>query len=167
MLKIARAVTVSLGLVALFGAVGLAGQKEAQEEPLKLIKAANHLESAPLAKDAKETRSWALKWLIQTDKVSVKVCSFITSGLDKKYKYTSEVFSQYTIGMAAFKLSNPTLANDEELVQLSGVRSALRAYATMAGEQPKAKNEFLDDLLARRADGSLGKFVAQNNCKGD
>jgi hypothetical protein len=131
----------------------------------RLIKTTKTLEEKPLDKDAKNIRSWALTWVIQTDKVSVTVCSLLISGIDKKYKYSGEVFGQYTLGMAAFKLGNPEKANEENTVQLAGIESALRSYEAMLKEQPKAKNAFLDELLAKRADDSLAKHVAENNCK--
>ena len=152
-----------LVLVLVMGSAVLvkAGQ---DDEVDKLIKTAKSLEEKPLDKNAKELRSWALKWLIQTDKVSVSLCSLMLS-VDKKYKYQSELFSQYTIGMGAFKLSNPERAKDEDAAQLAGVESAMKAYEVLLAEQPKAKSAFMDDLLAKRADGTLAKYVAENNCK--
>lgn len=142
------------------------GQKDDKDAPDTLIKAARFLEQNPLDKKAKDIRSWAVTWLIATDKVSVTVCSLIISGVDKKYKYSSEVFGQYTIGMAAFKLANPDKAKDEDAAQLAGVESALVSYESMLKEQPKAKNAFLDDLVAKRSTSEFAKFVAENNCKG-
>lgn len=46
-----------------------------------------------------------------------------------------------------------------------GIESTLTSYEAMIKEQPKAKNAFLDDLVTKRADGSLTKYVAENNCK--
>ena len=84
-----------------------------KEDPSQtLIKAAKLLEERPFDKDAKKIRSWALGWIIETDKVSVKVCSLILKA-EEKYKYSSELMGQYTIGMAAFKLSNPDKATLE------------------------------------------------------
>ena len=142
-----------------------AGQKDEKEEIDLLIKSAKFLEEKPLDKKARDVRSWAVKWLIVTDKVSVTVCSLLLSGLDKKYKYESEILTQYTIGMGAFKLSNPDKAKDEEAAQLAGIESAIRSYEAMVTEQPKAKSVFMDGLLAKRADGTLAKYVADNNCK--
>lgn len=136
-----------------------------QTEPEMLIKAAKVLEEKPFDKQSKDIRGWAIKWVIETDKVSVTVCSLLVSGIDKKYKYSGEIFGQYTIGMAAFKLANPEKANDEDTAQLAGIQSALASYDAMVKEQPKAKNGFLDDLVAKRSDGSLAKYVAENNCK--
>jgi len=140
-------------------------QNDEKDAPETLIKAARFLEQKPLDKKAKDVRSWAVTWIIATDKVTVNVCSLIISGVDKKYKYSSEVFGQYTIGMAAFKLANPDRVKDEDAAQLAGVESALISYESMIKEQPKARHAFLDDLLAKRGREELAKFVKENNCK--
>ena len=155
----------SLIVLILFTASNAGAQIEEKDAPATLIKATKFLEEKPLDKEAKNIRSWAISWVIQTDKVSVTVCSLLVSGIDKKYKYSGEIFGQYTIGMAAFKLANPDKAKDDDAAQIAGIESALTSYEAMVKEQPKAKNNFLDDLVAKRGDGSLPKHVADNNCK--
>jgi hypothetical protein len=144
---------------------GSPGQSDEKDAPETLIKAARFLEQKPLDKDAKKIRGWAVQWLIVTDKVSVTVCSLLLSGTDKNYKYSSELFGQYTIGMAAFKLANPDKAKDESAAQQAGIESALTSYEAMVAAHPKAKNAFMDDLLAKRGQGALAAYVKENNCK--
>ena len=132
--------------------------------PETFIKATRFLEQKPLDKNAKKLRSLAMEWLIVTDKVGVKACSLLLS-VDKKYKYSSELFSQYTFGMGAYKLANPDKAQDEDAVQQAGVESAMTSYEAIIAEQPKAKNSFVDELLAKRSQGSLAAYVKENNCK--
>ena len=156
---------VLLGLILLLTSVGVGAQKDDKNETDTLIKAARFLEQKPFDKGAKDVRAWAIKWVIATDKVSVTVCSLLISGIDKKYKYSGEVFGQYTIGMAAFKLANLDKAKDEQAAQLAGIDSALTSYEAMVKEQPRARNAFMDDLLAKRATGALAQYVAENNCK--
>jgi hypothetical protein len=67
--------------------------------------------------------------------------------------------------MAAFKLANPEKASDEDAAQLAGVESALISYESIVKEQPTARHAFLDDLVAKRGQGELAKFVTENNCK--
>ena len=152
-------------LVALLTTLTFArGEVQGDPEVETLIKSVKQLEEHPLDKDAKDIRRKALVWVIQTDKVSVTVCSLLLSGVDKKYKY-GDVFGQYTLGMAAFKLANPEKANDENAVQQAGIDSALLSYESMVKQEPKARNAFLDTLIAKRVDGSLGQFVVENNCR--
>ena len=155
----------SLIVLVIFSSATASAQIDEKDAPATLVKATKFLEEKPLDKEAKNIRSWALTWVIKTDKVSVTVCSLLVSGIDKKYKYSGEIFGQYTLGMAAFKLANPEKAKDEDAAQLAGIESALTSYEAMVKEQPKAKNTFLDDLVAKRGDGSLSKHVADNNCK--
>ena len=155
-----------LVLIALLSSVsGARPQDDEKNAPETLIKSAKFLEEKPFDSKAKDVRAWALKWLIATDKVSVTVCTLLVSGIDKKYKYSGEIFGQYTIGMAAFKLSKPEKASDEDGAQLAGIESALTSYTAMVKEQPKAKDTFLDELLAKRSSGELITFVKENNCK--
>jgi hypothetical protein len=156
---------ITVSIMALFlGAVSVNAQQN--DEPATLIKAAKFLEEKPFDKDAKKIRSWGLTWIAQTDKVSVTVCSLLLSGSDNKYKYNPEILGQYTIGMAAFKLSNPDKVNDEDAAQLAGIKSALTSYQAMLKTEPKAKNAFMDNLVAKRGDSSWAAYVAENNCKG-
>lgn len=143
---------------------GKGDQADEVNGPEAFIRATRFLEQKPLDKDAKKLRGQAMGWLIATDKVSVKACSLLLS-VDKKYKYSGELFGQYTFGMGAYKLANPDKAQNEDEVQQAGVESALSAYESIVAEQPKAKNSFMDDLMAKRRDGSLAGYVKANNCK--
>jgi len=136
-----------------------------QNESEMLIRTVSLLEEKPFDKEVNKMREAALKWLIQTDKVSVTVCSMMISQIEEKYKYKSDIFTQYTLGMAAFKLNNPDKALDEAAAQLGGIESALRFYEAVGKEKPKTKSAFMDELLARRAAGSLSAYVAASNCK--
>ena len=162
-----RAVALTFTCLVLIGLVSSYSTARAnqKEDPRQtLINAAKVLEERPFDKDAKKIRSWALGWIIETDKVSVKVCSLILK-VEEKYKYSSELMGQYTIGMAAFKLANPDKATDEDAAQLAGIESAISFYESMIKTEAKAKNSFMDQLVAKRADGSLAQFVLDNNCK--
>lgn len=140
-------------------------RQEPKDDAARLIAAAKFLEESPFDKRAKDVRRWAMEWLIATDKVTVNLCGSLSSGVNKgkEYKYSSEIFGQYAFGMGGFKLANPD--KDEASVQLAGYESALRAYESILKEQPKAKNPFLDELLVKRADGTLSQYLAENNCK--
>jgi hypothetical protein len=161
-----RTVVSGLVLTLIFAAAAFpsTGQKDEKDAAETLIKAARSLEQNPLDNKAKDIRSKAVMWIIATDKVTVNICSLISSGVDKEYKYQSEVFGQYTIGMAAFKLANPSRASDEDAAQLAGVESALLSYESIIKAQPKSRNAFLDGLLAKRGEGQLAGFVKENNC---
>lgn len=164
-----RPTILSLVLVLLLVTPGLAklNQDDEVNAPEKLIKSVAFLEQRPLDNKAKDLRSWALKWIAASDKVNVKVCSLLVSGVDKNYKYSGEIVGQYSIGMAAFKLAYPARANEEDAAQLYGVQSALTAYATILRTHPQNANAFLDNLVSKRNQGDFGKYVKDHNCQGN
>ena len=101
----------------------------AQNEKELVIKTARAFETAPLAKETKEMYKKAFLWIAETDQVTVGLCGGVV-GLftDKKYKNMDELLSAYDVGMAAFKLENPTKASDEMTAQLAGVQTVLKTY---------------------------------------
>ena len=146
--------------VALSAQIGLA-----QSEKELVIKAARAIEEKPFDKETVKMREQALKYVIETDQVSIVVCGGVVEPfLDKKNKFGSELSVAYTIGMAAFKLENPTKASDENAAQLAGVESALKTYEAILKEKPKAKFDTVDALLMKRNNGELAKYVADADC---
>ncbi|HLM02852.1 MAG TPA: hypothetical protein VK400_17505 [Pyrinomonadaceae bacterium] len=130
-----------------------------------LIQAARFLEEKPFDKQAKDVRAWAVKYASDTEEVTVIVCGGTASPLlDKKNKFGSELIGQYLIAMTAFKLENPAKIKDENAAQLAGLESVLKTYETMLKENQKAKSAKIDELLAKRNDGTLAKYVADADC---
>lgn len=131
----------------------------------ELISASAALEKDPFSGDAKNLRGLAVRYVIETNDVSIIVCGgdLMQPLLDKKNKNSTELIGQYTIGMAAFKLQNPDNA-DENAAQLAGLESALRAYEAMLQKKPKTKHAGMDDLLAKRNSNVLSDLVAKANC---
>lgn len=153
----------TLFLITLTAQIGFAQNKPSDKETL--IKATQILEAQLFQDKAKDFRGWAMRYIIETDDVSITVCSqMFSSIMDKKNKYSSELLAQYSMGMAAFKLANPDKANDENSAQLAGMESMLKAYENMVKEKPKAKFQALDDLVAKRDKGELKKLVEDAKC---
>ena len=110
-------------------------------------------------------REQALRWVIETDQVSITACGGVMSPfLEKKNKLGSELTVAYTIGMAAFKLENPDKKTDENAAQLAGLETALKSYEAMLKEKPKANFAAVDALLTKRSNGELAKYVADAEC---
>lgn len=159
-----------ISLLALFLVVGLTAQfgfaqnGNKSDEKEMLIKAAHFLEEKPFDKDAKNVRGWAVKWASDTNDVTVIVCGGTAAPImDKKSKFGSELLAQYLIAMTAFKLQNP-INTDENAAQTAGLESVLKTYETMLKENPKAKAAGLEELLAKRNNNELAKFVAAADC---
>lgn len=130
------------------------------------IKAVRILEQDPFIKDAKKYREALTFYLIETKDVSLVLCtSEATKAVfDKKYKFSNELFSQNLFGMAMFKLENPDKSKDEIAAQLAGIESVLRTYEVMVKQNPKAKSAAADNLIVKRNDTTLAKFIADNDC---
>lgn len=141
-------------------------QKDKTLDKATFIKAARLLEQDPFIKDAKKYREVMTLYLIETKDVSLVLCtSNATKAVfDKKHKFSNELFSQNIYGMAVFKLENPDQATDEKAAQVAGAESMLRAYEAMVKQNPKAKLAAADELLAKKADGTLAKFVGDADC---
>ncbi len=142
-----------------------AGTAIAQTEKENVIAAARALETAPLDKETINMREKALKWVIETDQVTVGLCGGVV-GLfsDKKYKYSGDLITSYTIAMAAFKLENPDKKSDEKAAQLVGLESALKTYESILKEKPKAKSDTVDSVVSKRNAGELAALVATIDC---
>jgi len=153
----------ALVLIGLTDQANFAQNKPSDKETL--IKAAQILEAQPFQEKAKEFRTWAMRYIIETDDVSITVCSqMFSSIMDKKNKNADELLAQYSMGMAAFKLANPDKVKDENSAQLAGMESMIRAYENMIKEKPKTKFQALDDLVTKRDKGELKKFVDEAKC---
>jgi hypothetical protein len=133
----------------------------AQSDKENVIAAARALETAPLDKETSKIAQRALRWAIETDEVQLIACGGTFSLFsDKKNKHSSLMTMGYTIGMAAYKVQNPTA--DENATQLAGLETALKAYEIAIKEKPKTKSDQVDALLAKRDD--LKAIVAAADC---
>ena len=153
-------------LVCAFGSSSIAVPPHQTSDREKLIKTAHLLEQKPLDKSAKKLRSWAITYLATTKDVRFVICSgeLTKPLLDKNTKYGAEVFAQYTIGMAAFKLGNPDKKEDEDAAQIAGFDSALKSYKALVKLDPKAKTPAMDDLITKRDKKQLPGLVAEVGC---
>ena len=66
---------------------------------------------------------------------------------------------------AAFMIENPGKGKDDLGVYTAGVEGALKVYEAILREKPKAQSPFLDELVRKRNNGELGKYVRQTMVK--
>ena len=135
-----------------------------QTEKENVIAAARALETKPLDAETSKIAQRALKWTVETNEISLIACgNTFTLFSDKKNKDASSLMTMsYMIGMAAYKLQNPT--KDENSVQLAGLETALKAYEIAVKEKPKTKSEQIDELLTKRSRGELASVVNAGDC---
>jgi hypothetical protein len=140
------------------------------EERATAVKAARLLESDPFNKDAKKMREWFLLWLIEVPDISVEICTdYLTPLFGTKDKNNeAELATQMTYSSAAFMIEHPEQVRDKVAVNLAGLEGTLKMYESVLKSKPKAKIDFLDQLLTKRDKGELKSYVkdiAANKCK--
>lgn len=141
-------------------------QSQKEKDRAAFISNTKLLEKKPLAPNAKVAREWGFKWLVDTDEVSVSICSEILKLIpEKKNKFKGELLMQLNFGTAVFKLENPDRKTDEAAATVAGLESMLRAYEAMVAENEKAKNSEMDALLAKRNNGELKTVADAAACK--
>lgn len=140
-------------------------QSQQQKDRDSFLNNARLLEQQPFNKNARDAREWGFKWLIDTDQVSVVLCSETMSLIpEKKNKFKSELTMQFTFGQAVFKLENADKKDDEAAAQLAGIESMLRTYEKIVIENDKARNTELDGLVAKQKSGELKAIVDSKKC---
>lgn len=151
-----------MGMILLVAISSQAQKASTPEERAQAVKIARLLETDPFHKDAKKMRQWITLWLIQAPDITVELCGAYlgpVSGSDKNY--SSEIFSQMGFASAAFKIEHPDQANDRIAANLAGVEGALKIYESILTTKPKAKTEFLDELVEKRNKGELRAYVEE------
>lgn len=137
----------------------------AQEGKELVLKTKQALETAPAAKETEKMANASMTWIIETDQVTVGLCTGVFALFaNKKNKNSSDMTSAYTIGMAAFKLENPTKALDEMAAQIAGLELALKVYEALVKEKPKTKYNDVEALLVKRNNGELAALINGIDC---
>lgn len=172
-MKLRLNLTITLTVIFLF-ALPVCGQGQrgpaTPEEKQNAVKAARLLESDPFAKDAKKIREWFTVWLIEVPDIEIELCgAYLGPVFGSKKNYDSEVSGQSMFSSAAFIIEHPDQANDRVAVNLAGVEGALKTYEAILRTKPKARSEYLDNLIVKRDKGELKSYVqeiAETKCKG-
>jgi hypothetical protein len=134
-----------------------------QTEKEYVIAAAHALETWPVDNHTSKITERAMRWAIETDEIHLIACGgTFGSFSDKKNKQSSLMTMSYMIGMAAYRIQNPTA--DENAVQLAGLETALKAYEIAVKEKPKTKSEQVEALLVKRSNGELAALVKAADC---
>jgi hypothetical protein len=129
-----------------------------------IVKTTRFLEENPFDSEAKKMREWAFKYLSETKDLSLVVCAgeLTKPMLDKKNKFGGDLFVQYAMGMATYKIENPKA--EEIDAQIAGVESMLKSYDAMLSADETAKFAGMNPLVEKRDKGGLRAMVIAANC---
>ena len=119
-----------------------------------------YLEREPLGEKAKDARSALVVWWAQVPDLSVTLCGDLLGPLlGSKHKYEAELITQLAFSAGAYIIEHPGTSGESVDAYLAGVEGSLRAYEALLALKPKARHAFLDELLSKRAAGTLRQYV--------
>lgn len=128
------------------------------------------LESNPFDAQAPAMRVWLLDWEDKSKDVVDVVCPDVLKPLpSNNTPYSAELIAQFIFGSAANQIAHPEQKGKLVPNQLAGMRSMLRAYASILRSKPGAHIPRLDELSKKDADGTLAQYltpIIDASCKG-
>ena len=139
---------------------GASQTPSAPEDAKRVIEVSHKLESNPLDENLMQERQWAVKWLLETSSIHVKICTKVLPDFyASKYQYSPAITSQLILSSGAFILENPGKADHQLDFHLAGVEGVLKAYASILRDKPHATSKPLDKLRQQQSDGKLVELV--------
>ncbi len=155
--RILRAVLLLLlGALLLGPAVSWAkAKKSTPEDRAKAVRLTRELEGDPLAVDAVDKRRWLIDWFTKAPDISILVCDLLGPLPKDDHPFFPQVLAQSMFAGGVFIIEHPDQAGDQVAVQSAGIEGALKVYEIFVKAMPEGRLPFLDDLLAKRGDGTL------------
>jgi len=139
-------------------------------ELARVVAYTTFLESHPFDDKAPAMRAWLLDWEDKRKDIIDVVCAEVLAPIPSNdVAYSGELLAQFIFGSAANQLTNPKEKGKLVPNQLAGMRSLLKAYATILQSKPNARNPRFDELSRQEANGTLESFltpVITASCKG-
>jgi hypothetical protein len=159
-------------LIAVLAVASLSAQQKrgpsTPQERAKAVQFARDLENNPLGPQAKSEREWLLRWVMEVPDIAVAFCpQILGTELSDKQPYGTEIRTQLMFSQAAFLIENPDKFKDDLAIQTAGVNGSLKVYERTLKDHPNARSKTLDELIARRANGTLQSYLqeAMEQCK--
>lgn len=130
-----------------------------REKALKLI---HQLETDPFGKKARDARRWLALWMVDGPDRKVQYRPEVLGGtLAARRRVRNEIVAQITYSSLAFLLEHPGTPATSFDIHRAGVLGAIRAYEVMIAGEPGTRSPLLDDLVAKRNDGTLDTYLAE------
>lgn len=154
-------IAVAIWILMAWGAVAEEPVKSTAEERAKAVRLARELEADPLSADAAEKRRWLVEWYERIPDITIVVCNLLGPLPKPGHPIFAEVLGQTIFSGGAFMIEHPERAHDQVEVQTAGMEGALKVYELFAEKKPQGRLPFLEDLLAKRKDGTLRSYLSE------
>ena len=130
-------------------------KKSTPEDRAKAVRLTRELEADPLAEDAVDKRRWLIDWFTKAPDITILVCDLLGPLPKDDHPFFPQVLAQSMFAGGVFIIEHPDQAGDQVAVQSAGIEGALKVYEIFVKAMPEGRLPFLDDLLAKRGDGTL------------
>jgi hypothetical protein len=114
----------------------------------------------PVGPKGVHEREWVLEWAIAVPDVHVTVCLLLEKQPKGNKQDANTIFAATVLAQTAFAIQHPDAQRDSHEAFLAGIQGALQVYEELLAARPKDRQPYLDDLLQRRAAGTLPQWVA-------
>lgn len=155
-----------LGLCVVVAQRAAAQGTSTPEERARWVEITHKLESNPLDESVNKDGESALNRLSNAHDIHVPLCPALLGEFnDAKYKYRHEITRQYMLASGAFIIENSAKAGSVAAMNVAAVESVLKVYSAILQQRPDAKSKLLDDLLKRKAQGTLDDVLRKQCSK--
>jgi hypothetical protein len=133
------------------------------EERKQALENIHAWQANPLGPQAKDQFASVLKFFVEVPDLSVHVCTIFDKLPKGDKKDASTIFGGEFMAQAAFVIENPDKNADRLAEYQAGAEGALRVYELLLAANQKDRQPYLDDLILRRANGTLADFVKERS----
>ena len=162
------AMAITLLIAAFLATPALAKKASTPEDRAKAVRLARELEQDPMTEDSIDKRKWLFKLYQDVPDISVTICDLLGPMPGDDHPFFPFVLIQSMFSQGAFIIEHPDLTNDKVSAQTAGMLGSLAVYERFVKVRSDARLPYLDDMLKRRDDGTLGKHmveVVEKGCK--
>jgi hypothetical protein len=131
------------------------------EERQQALLYIHHFDADPLNPDLRAEREWVIRWSLAVPDVVVHLCPDLAKLPKDNKKDGLTLFTAMTFAETAYALESPHKQDDAMAQYQAGVEGVLNIYAILLKTRPKDREPFLDDLMQKRAAGTLAEFVRE------
>jgi hypothetical protein len=127
------------------------------EERARIVKLAADLKADPLNPSLTREREWAITRLIEVPDIHITLCS-ATMPWEKNYGDGGNLMAVELVTMGAYAIEHPE-NKDDAAAGIAGLNAALDAYQRILERDPKSRSKKMDQMLAKRTNGTMEEGV--------